>query len=173
MPPVSDDDATKTPVGRGRNTVSNILALAAVVFAIVAVVLYVRGNGPGSGIAPIPTAAPGGNQIVNVTEALKAQGLSVEQPPGLFVPRGALSVPGQGVKIDGNLGFVFLYESADAAQRDVADVDPEEVVPDRVGGQPVPHEVRRLVRGSNVVVLMIGGNDATWQKVEAAVAGLS
>ena len=170
---MSDSDAAKSAAGRGPNIVSNILAIAAVAFAIVAVVLYVRGSGSGSGIAPIPTAAPGENQIVNVTEALKAQGLEVEQPPGLFVPRGALSVPGQGVRVDGNIGFIFLYESADAAQRDVADIDPEEVVPDLVGGQPVPHEVRRLVRASNVVMVLVGGTDATWQKVEAAIAGLS
>jgi hypothetical protein len=169
---VSSDASPRTPAGRGRNTVSNIFAFAAVVFAVIAIVLYFRGPSAGPGVAPIPTAAPESNQIVNVTEALKAQGLSVEQPPGLFVPRRALSVPGQGVEINGNPGFIFLYDGADAASADVADVDPGEVVPERVGGQPAPAGERRLTQGSNVAVLMIGGDDATWQRVETAVGSL-
>jgi hypothetical protein len=169
---VNGDVSSKAPASRGRNILSNIFAFVAVVFAVIAIVLYFRGPGAGSGVAPIPTAAPGSNQIVNVTEALKAQGLSVEQPPGLFVPRRALSVPGQGVEIDGHPGFIFLYENAAAAEADVAGVNPDDVVPERVGGQPAPEGERRLVQGSNVAVLMIGGDDETWQKVEAAVAGL-
>lgn len=170
---MASTDPTKPTTLRKRNTLSNVFAILAVVFAVIAIVLYVRNPGAGSGVAPIPTAAPGGNQIVNVTEALKAQGLAVEQPPGLFVPRGALSVPGQGVEIDGNPGFVFLYPDAAAAQADAANADPDDVVPERIAGQPAPEGERRLTQGSNVVVLMVGGSAETWQKVQSAVAGLS
>jgi hypothetical protein len=169
---VSSDVSTNTSANRGRNTLSNIFAFAAVIFAIVAIVLYFRGPGTGPGVAPLPTAAPESNQIVNVTEALKGQGLAVEQPPGLFIPRRTLSVPGQGVEIDGHPGFIFLYGDAEAARSDVAGVNPEDVVPERVGGQPAPEGERRLAQGSNVALLMIGGNDETWSKVETALASL-
>lgn len=171
---VSQESTSRQESGprANRNRLSNILAIMAVVFAVIAIVLYVRNPDGGSGVAPIPTAAPESNQIVNVTEALKAQGLTIAQPPGLFVPRQALSVPGQGIEIDGNPGFVFLYDSAEAAESDVAGIDPDDVVPERIAGQPAPAGERRLVQGSNVAVLTIGGDEAMWQKVEAAVAGL-
>jgi hypothetical protein len=154
----------------GRNLASNLFAVLAVVFAIVAVVLYLRPGG--SGIASIPTAAPGGNQIINVTEALKAQGLDVQQPKRLFIPVGAFKVPGQGVEINGHPGFIFLYQDADAAQADVTSVDPSTAVPQRLEGTPAPPGERRVVQGSNVILLLIDGDDATWQKVQTAITGL-
>jgi hypothetical protein len=147
-----------------------VFAVAAVVFGLLAVVLFVRGSG--SGIAPVPTAAPGGNQIVNVTDALEAQGLNVEQPPGLFIPRGRLATPGQGIEIDGQPAFIFLYPDAPSAQAAAEGADPNDVVPERLAGTPAPDGERRMVQGSNVIVLMIGGSPETWQKVETAVHGL-
>ena len=167
---MTDEQPTTVPKQRRSNLVSNIFAIAAVAFAILAAVLYFRESG--GGIAPIPTAAPGGNQIVNVTEALQAQGLGIEQPRGLFIPRGALDAPGQGVEIDGVPAFVFLYPDAEAARADAAAADPNAVVPDRLAGTPAPLGERRMTQGSNVVVLMVGGDEEMWQKVESAVASL-
>jgi hypothetical protein len=162
---------TDQATGRiGRNLASNVFALAAIVFAILAVVLYLRPSG--SGIAPIPTAAPGNNQIVNVTEALKAQGLAVEQPPGLFIPVGELDVPGQGLEINGQPGFVFLYPDAVAAQAAAEGADPNSVVPEQLAGTPAPSGERRIAQGSNVMVLLVGGDQETWQKVQNAVVSL-
>ena len=164
-----EDAATST--GRRRsNTVSNLFALAAVLFGVLALVLYFRN--PGGGIAPVPVATPGGNELVNVTDALRSQGLEVEQPPRLFIPRGELDVPGQGIEIDGMPGFIFLYPDAEAARADAAGVDAADVVPDRLAGTPAPEGERRMAQGSNVIVLLIGGSPETWQKVEAAVATL-
>jgi hypothetical protein len=164
-------EATGTSAGARRsNTASNLFALAAVVFGILALILYLRN--PGGGIAPVPTAAPGGNQIVNVTDALRAQDLDVQQPPGLFVPRGALGVPGQGIEIDGAPAFIFLYPDESAARADAAGVDANDVVPERLAGTPTPEGERRMTQGSNVIVLVVGGSTETWQKVETAVASL-
>ena len=104
-----------TPPGRRRsNTVSNLFALAAVVYGLLALILYFRN--PGGGIAPVPVATPGGNELVNVTDALRNQGLDVKQPRGLFIPRGALDVPGQGVEVEGMPAYIFLYPDAEAAR---------------------------------------------------------
>lgn len=155
---------------KSRNTLSNIFAAVAVIFAILAVVLYLR---PGQGIAPVPTAMPGGNQLINVVRALESQGLEVSQPQGMFVPAGEGGVPGQGLEIAGGSAFVFLYPDESQAQGAVLTLDPAAVVPDEVRGTPMPEGERRIAQGSNVVLIMAGGDDATWQKVEAAVAGLT
>ena len=170
-----DDDVIPDDVGtsagrRRSNSMSNLFALAAVVFGVLALVLYFRN--PGGGIAPVPVAAPGGNELVNVTDALRNQGLDVQQPPGLFIPRGELDVPGQGIEIDGMPGFIFLYQDAETARADAGGVDADDVVPDRLAGTPTPSGERRMTQGSNVIVLLIGGSAETWQKVEAAVASL-
>jgi hypothetical protein len=91
---VAIDQRNKPASPRRSNLLSNLLAAAAVVVGLLALVLYLRN--PTGGVAPVPTAAPGGNQLVNVVEALSAQGLDVQQPQGLFIPRGALQAPGQG-----------------------------------------------------------------------------
>lgn len=152
------------------NTLSNILAVVAVLFAILAVVLYLR---PGRGIAPVPTAVPGGNQLINVVRALEGQGLAVSQPQGMFVPAGDAGVPGQGLEIAGNPAFVFLFPDQSQAQGAALTLDPAAVVPDALRGTPMPEGERRITQGSNVVLIMAGGDDAAWQKVEAAVASLS
>jgi hypothetical protein len=159
----------RTADARRGNLASNLFAVAAVVFAILAIVLYVRNPG---GTAPVPTAAPGGNEFVNVADALRAQGLNVGQPRGLFIPRGALDAPGQGIEIDGAPGFIFLYPDAETARADVVDAVAADVVPERLGGTPAPEGERRLTQGSNVVVVLIGGSAETWQRVKTAVAGL-
>jgi hypothetical protein len=167
---VTPEDAG-TGAGRRRsNTASNLFALAAVVFGVVALLLYFRN--PGGGIAPVPVAAPGGNELVNVTDALRSQGLDVQQPPGLFIPRGELDVPGQGIEIDGSPAFIFLYQDAETARADAAGVNADDVVPERLAGTPTPTGERRMTQGSNVIVLLVGGSPETWQRVEAAVATL-
>jgi hypothetical protein len=165
---------TDDRVGKSRarsNLLSTIFAVAAVLFAVLAVVLYVRDANRG-GVAPVPTAAPGGNQIVNVTDALRAQGLSIEQPPRLFVPAGALTVPGQGVLIDGSPAFIFLFPDATAAQSAAQSTDPNHIIPARLAGTPAPSGERRLAQGSNVIVVLVGGSEETWQKVQNTVSHL-
>ncbi|MCA9861757.1 MAG: hypothetical protein KC432_01995 [Thermomicrobiales bacterium] len=155
---------------KSRNTLSNLFAAVAVILAILAVVLYLR---PGRGIAPVPTAAPGGNQLINVVRALETEGLEVRQPQGLFVPAEDGGVPGQGLEIAGDPAFVFLYPDESQAQDAVLTLDPAAVVPGELRGTPMPAGEHRITQGSNVVLIMAGGDDATWQKVEAAVAGLA
>jgi hypothetical protein len=167
---VNGEHAGKPPARRRSNTASNLFALAAVVFGVLALILYFRN--PGGGIAPVPVATPGGNQLVNVTDALRSQGLDVEQPRGLFIPRGALDVPGQGVEIEGMPAYIFLYPDAETAQSAAAGVDAVDVVPTRPAGTPTPDGEARMTQGSNVIVLLAGGSSETWQKVEAAVASL-
>jgi hypothetical protein len=167
---VTDEQDPRTRRPRRGNLLSNLFAVAAVTFGIIAVILYIRN--PGGGVAPVPTPAPGGSQLVNVTDALRAQGLGTEQPRGLFIPMGSLDAPGQGVLIEGSPGFIFLYPDAASAAADAAGADAAAIVPERLAGTPAPEGERRLTQGSNVIVILVGGSDETWQKVETAVASL-
>ena len=89
---VTDNGASKTrPRG---NLLSTVFAVAAVLFAILAVVLYVRDSSR-VGVAPVPTAAPGANQIVNVTDALRAQGLDHRAASTPLHPGGCAACPGR------------------------------------------------------------------------------
>lgn len=166
---VEEQPESRTPKRR-RNTVSNLFAVAAVVFGILAVVLYLRDSR--GGVAPVPTAAPGHNQIVNVTTALKQEGLQVEQPPGQFIPVGELAVPGQGIEINGHPGFVFLFADTAAAQAAVEDIDVDRLAPDRIAGTPAPEGQRFLAQASNVLLLLIGADDETWEAVQRALGTL-
>jgi hypothetical protein len=168
---VERQDSEQPAVRGRRNLVSNLLAVAAVIFAIIAIVLYAQGSRTG-GIAPIPTPAAGSLQIVNVTEALKAQGLDVKQPPGLFIPSTELGTPGQGVEVDGIPAFVFLFKTEEAAREALDGIEPESLVPERLAGTRVPAGQRHLVQGRDVAILVVGGDETLWQKVDAAVAGL-
>ena len=160
----------QTAAPRRSNLLSNLFGLAAIIFGIIAVVLYIRN--PGGGVAPVPTPAPGGAELVNVADALRAQGLNVEQPKGLFIAMGSLDAPGQGVLIEGSPGFIFLYPDAASAAADANGADPAGIVPERLAGTPAPAGERRLTQDSNVIVLLVGGSEETWQKVETAVASL-
>ena len=166
---MTEGQGAQTKPRRG-NLLSNVFAVAAVAFGILAIVLYLRN--PGGGVAPVPTPAPGGAELVNVTNAMRAEGLNVEEPRGLFIPRGALDAPGQGVLIDGLPGFIFLYPDAASAAADAVEADPAAIVPERLAGTPTPEGERRLTQDSNVIVVLVGGSEETWQKVEAAVASL-
>ncbi len=167
---MTDKQSEQASRRRRGTIVSNLFAVAAVAFGILAIFLYLRN--PGGGVAPVPTAAPGGNQLVNVTDALRAQDLDIDQPPRLFIPVGTLTSPGQGVLIDGSPGFIFLYPDTEAARLDAQNADPETIVPERLAGTPTSEGERRMTQGSNVIVLLVGGSAETWQKVEAAVASL-
>ena len=116
---------------------------------------------------------PGENQLINVVRALEGQGLAVTQPQGMFVPAGDAGVPGQGLRIAGSPAFVFLFPDQAQAQGAVLTLDPAAMVPDELRGTPMPEGERRITQGSNAVLIMAGGDDATWRKVESAVAGLS
>lgn len=168
---VERQDGEQPAARSRRNLVSNLLAVAAVIFAIIAIVLYAQGTRTG-GIAPIPTPAAGSLQIVNVTEALKAQGLTVKQPPGLFISAAKLGTPGQGLEIDGVPAFVFLFKSEVDAREALDGIDPDSLVPERLAGTRVPPGQRHLVQGRDVAILVVGGDETLWQKVDDAVAGL-
>lgn len=168
--------ATSTRPDRRGWPASSIFFLGLSAVLAVLAVLLATGKlrlGPS---APPPTA--GHITVIDVVRALEAQGFAVEQVPrGL--PRGALSAPGQGLTVDGEPLYLFIFPDPATASDEVAAADPFAVLP--ASSTPTPDRTETpspdapppmIVQGSNVAVAMPGGSDDQRAKVRTAIEGL-
>lgn len=153
------------------------LGLSAVL-AVLAVLLATGVVRFGPSTPPPPPPTPGQITVIDVVRALEAQGLAVQQVQQ-GVPRGAFSAPGQGLTVDGEPAYLFVFPDPEIAQNEAEGVDPFAVLPASAMPTPGPEEIPSpdaapplLVRGSNVVVAMPGGSDDQRAKVRAAIEGL-
>jgi hypothetical protein len=155
------------PTRRGFNWISAVFALLAVALLAVAIVLawplFTGGNQ-----APRPEAAAGELEAVHVTDALAAQGLTVEQNKG-FIPAGTFSVPGQGITVDGAPLFIFIFPDVATPAAELADATPATLGP---RGTPVPGSVPALFHHGNIIVALFDASADVRAKVEQALAGL-
>jgi hypothetical protein len=115
-----------------------------------------------------PDAEAGKLQAVHVTDALAAEGLTVEQGKG-FIPLGVFSVPGQGTTVDGAPLYYFIFPDAEQPAAELAAIDPADLGP---RGTPVPGSVPELFHHGNVIVALFDATDDIRAKVEQAMAGL-
>ena len=79
---------------------------------------------------------------------------------------------GQPLMVDGTRLYVFIYP--DAAERDAVTLDvlPEDVDLLNNAGDPVEVDGLRLFTGSNVAVVLSGGDEELGEKVAAALGRL-
>jgi hypothetical protein len=154
-----------------RNVVSLALfAVAAVLFITVAV-LYVRDQRDKEKTPPPPTSEPGHAQLINVADALRAQGIKVEfiREPG---PRFEnLTPPGQGLTADGKPLYVFIYEDPTIREDETASLEPADLTAINRAGTPVPGTPHGAGE-SNVYVVLFGGDADLAAKVDRAIEGL-
>lgn len=125
-------------------------------------------------MAPIPTAGPGRNELINVVRALQAEGIEATIA-AQSVRSEELDQAGQEVVADGVPLYVFIYRGADAVaqrERDFAGLDPAAFVLTSTSGTPVAGEGFRLFGGSNVIAALKGGDADLQAKVERAIDGL-
>jgi len=122
-----------------------------------------------------PTAVPGGNKLIDITNALKNQGLKVEIVRASFrSPQ--LSVPGQGLKIDDSTLYVFIYPGSTAVadrEADSKDLDPSALTVLTVSDTPVAGGNPHVVSNSNVIAVLPSASQKEIDKVDAAIQGLS
>jgi len=154
-----------------RNVVSLALFAVAAVLFIVVSVLYVRDERKKEETPPPPTSAPGHAQLINVADALRAQGIKVEfsREPG---PRFEnLTPPGQGLTADGKPLYVFIYEDPTIREDETAGLEPADLTAVNRAGTPVPGTPHGA-GGSNVYVVLFGGDADLTAKVDRAIQGL-
>lgn len=165
-----------TPSGGGRGSRRGLPPSSIALFALAAVlagvaVLLATGT-IGRTTPPPPPPRPGQAQLIDVVNVLRAQGLATEIDPKLFAPRGAFSVPGQGLRIDGQPLYVFIFPDAATAEREFAEADPRTALA-QAGATPAAGSAPLLVQNSNVIAAY-GGDDeaAVGDKVRAAIEEL-
>lgn len=155
------------PARRGINWISALFAVISVALFAVAIWLAWPMITGSNQIQP-PDAEPGSLEAVHVTDALSAQGLSVEQGKG-FIPAGVFSVPGQGTTVDGVPLFYFIFPDTEQAEAELAEANAADLGP---RGTPVPGSVPDLYHHGNVIVALFDATDDIRSKVEQALAGL-
>ena len=175
--PSSFSSSARQPDRPWARRLSSLLFALALIFAALAIYLYIdeRNNtGP-----DVPTPIPGENEYISVVEALRAQDLSVND--GRYSARADQLQPfGQVIEIgDLNL-FVFIYregtpaESVAAREADAEDLDPETVqITSRQAERPLNEgQEVHIFQHSNIIAVLVGGDDATVQHVEDAINSL-
>lgn len=155
------------PPRRGPNWISIFFAgLAVILFAIA--LWLARPLLPGGNVVVAPTAIAGSLQAVHVTNALTAQGLTVEQNQG-FIPRGVFSVPGQGVTVDGVPLYIFIFPDAEQPAAELTTADTAALGP---RGTPVAGVEPAIFSRDNIIVALFDAPDDVRTKVEQAISGL-
>lgn len=183
MNDASPTSTPPTPKGiprRGFPPSSIVFFAVSIVLGVLAVLLAT--GTIGTSTPPPPPPIPGRLTQIDVVNALRTQGLVAEVDPRLFVPRGALSQPGQGVRIDGEPLYVFFFDDPEQARAEFVAADPATVLPPPRGtGSPAAQGAEAvgitggepfIVQGSNVVVAVPGGDEAIRAKVRTAIEGL-
>jgi hypothetical protein len=169
--------ATKKPIARSRWSVRNLIsyllfAIAAGLFVVVAVMYYQDRNDK-EDTPPTPPSIPGRAQMINVVNALKAQDLNAEfaSTGGVFAD--GLTPPGQPLTVDGQSLYVFIFDDPSARESELTGFDTEDILlTASTTGEEVTTPVVHSVSGSNIFVVMTGGDDALFAKVDAAITGL-
>jgi len=164
---------------RGASLLSTLLFIAAIAFAAAAAYLYFADEGGSDGPPPPPSAEAGRNEAANVMEGLKAAGLKPEY--GRFTATAnQLRPPGQAIDLGDASLYIFIYVDEDGAaaiadrEADAADLDPATLTLESrsaerplIGGDEV-----RAYQGSNIVGVLVGGDDALANKVQGVIESL-
>jgi hypothetical protein len=174
----STPDAVR-PDRRWANRLSTILFIAAILFAAAAVYLYVMEDDTPSG--PVaPTAEAGRNEFATVITSLKDAGLNDVDPGRYSAEANQLEQPGQTIEIGDDNLFVFIYPDADpeaaiaAREADAADLDPDTLeLRSRQAERPLNEgEETHIFQTSNVIVILVGGDDELVTTVQDAIESL-
>jgi hypothetical protein len=156
--------AKPRPGKRGSAVWAALFGALAVVLAGAAIFVAVRqANQPQ--VPTPPPAPPGHNELINVLNALRAEGIEVKSVPG-GVPMGEMRVPGQKLTVDGQTLYVFIYPSPVEAEADLGSADPAKVLGDEGDEPPF------LAGHSNAVVALVDGSEELREGVLRAVESL-
>lgn len=163
---------------RGAHLLSTVLFIAALGFAGAAIYLYVSDEGSTNGPPP-PSAVAGRNEAANVMEGLKEAGLKPEY--GRYtVTASQLTPPGQAIVVGGQELFIFIYVDEDGAaaiaerEADAADLDPATVtLTSRSAERPIgANEELHVFSNSNIIAILVGGDDKLVEKVGGVIESL-
>jgi hypothetical protein len=149
---------------------STILYAVSAILIVVVVVLYFRDRGHDTQEPPTPPSVAGQNQLINVIDAFQKQGLTATAGPG-----GAhvdeLTPPGQHLDVNGKTVYIFVYASPDDRKTDTDGVDFANLTL-TASNTPVPPDQLKVSAESNIVAVLVDGDDALAAKIEAGMKAL-
>jgi hypothetical protein len=168
----------KSSAQRWPHLLSTVLFIAAIAFAGAAVYLYFNESDTPSG-PERPAAEAGRNEFAHIVGGLTDAGLSA-QPGRYSAEANQLTQPGQTIEVEDHNLFVFIYPDADGAtavadrEADAADLDPETLeLTSRSAQRPLNEgEELHIFQGSNVVAILVGGDDDLATTIEDVIASL-
>jgi len=165
---------------RGAQILSAILFLAAIGFAAAGIYIYYFKDEEKPQEPAIPTTTPGRIELADVVRALEAAGLDADygrSPP--TADSSQIDRPGQHVLVEGQSVFIFAFPVTDADSGRVAretaaaDLDPETMSLATRRGQAIGDgETLRIFQGSNVIAVLVGGDDDLAADVQGVIESL-
>ena|GEM_PF-2102222 len=178
-PPANPQQQTKR---RGPHLLSTILFLVAIGFALVAAYLYWDESQNKKNDPTPPPAASGEYTLAQVKTALDQQGLKTEFGRSSGHANQISGVPGQYISIgnDDAVVYVFVFSSSEGAQAAIqiasdtyAGIDESSLVLTRQSGDIIGEDQpKHAFLGSNIIAVLVGGDDALVEDVKTAVEGL-
>lgn len=155
-----------------RNLLSLLLFGLAIALLAYAGYTYIQGRQDQTGQAPPPHVA-GHAELKNVSDALVAQGLTVEYGRDA-APAGIFSEPGQQLLVEGTPLYVFIFDSPEARAAETENIVPDQLlVANQLGTPVVGNDTPvAMAEGSNVATLLVGGDADLAGKVQVAIEGL-
>lgn len=164
--------AGEKPTGaRGARTLSTILYVAAAVLVVVVIVLYFRGRDQTTVAPPTPPSVPGQNQLINVEDVFKQQGLTVTAGRG-GARADALTPPGQVLDVNGKTVYVFVYPSPAERTSDSDGLDASSLNITTLAGTVVPVDQLKISSQSNIIAVLAGGDASLAAKIDAGMKAL-
>lgn len=165
---------------RGAQILSTLLFLVALVFAGAAIYIWYIDEEPTEDVPPVPTATPGLNTLADVLGSLEEAGLDGDygRSPAT-VKSNQMSPPGQHLIVEDQSVYVFIFPSGDAqsaaAAREEAaqDLDPATMTLTTPSGQSFGEgETLTVSDGSNVIAVLVGGDEELQTQVRDVIEGL-
>ena len=153
--------------------------LTAIGFALIAVYLY--WNETNNDVAdPTPPAAdPGLYTLAQVKTAFDEQDLTTEFGRDTADTEQIPGIRGQPITVNGADVYVFVFSGDDGpssvtlAEEAFATTDEATIALVRRSTDEIGADLpKRIVQGSNIIAVMVGGEDDDFEKVQAAIEGL-
>lgn len=158
---------------------SSILFVAAIGFAGAAIYLWYTGD-DNDGPEPPPTAEPGDAKLANVLAVLQSDEpdwdygrTNTTARSNQFVP------PGQSLELGDVSLFVFIFsgdtpeDRIAAREAAVASADPTTMELTTPSGEPIGEgQTLHMAHDSNVITILVGGDQALADQVEQSIASL-
>lgn len=165
---------------RGAQILSTLLFLVALGFAGAAIYIWYVDDEPSDNVPPPPSATPGLQTLADVLNAFKGAGLDGDygRSPAT-VKSSQMRPPGQHLIIEDQSVYVFIFQSGDpqtaaAAREDAAQgLDPETMTLTTPSGQSFGEgETLTVSEGSNVIAILVGGDEDLQTQVRDVIEGL-